>query len=276
MSDKVIYKTILDAERQGRPVALATVVRAKGSVPRRAASKMLVFADGQTVGTVGGGEIEARAIEAGQEAIRDGQARLEICSLAGPGPGTVGVCGGQVEVFIEPILSPPTVLVLGCGHVGQAVAHLGKWLGFRIAVSDDREELCVPEHIPEADLYLPGDVAAVLSHTPIDSQTYVVALMRSYTCDVAALPILLETEAAYIGVIGSQRRWAAAVRELEALGVEKQALERIHTPIGLYLGAETPQEIALSIMAEIMALRNDVESLRHRRDTANRAKVTTG
>jgi xanthine dehydrogenase accessory factor len=270
MSDELIYQTILDARRQGRPLALATVVRAQGSVPRRAASKMLIFADGRTVGTVGGGEIEARAIEVGQEALRDGQARLETLSLSGPGQDAVGVCGGQVEVFIEPILAPPTVLVLGCGHVGQAVAHLARWLGFRVAVSDDREELCTPEHAPGADLYLPGEVAAVLSHTPIDGQTYVVALMRSYTCDVAALPILLETEAAYIGVIGSRRRWASAVKELEALGIEERALERVHTPIGLDLGAETPEEIALSIMAEIMALRNDVAPLRHCRDARSK------
>lgn len=267
MSDELIYKTILEAKRQGRPVALATVVCARGSVPRQAASKMLVFADGRTVGTVGGGEIEALSIQAGREALGDGQARLETFSLAGPGPEAVGVCGGQVEVFIEPMLPPATVLILGCGHVGQAVAHLARWLGFRVAVSDDREELCTPEHMPEADLYLPGEVAAVLSHTPIDNQTYVVALMRSYTYDVAALPILLETEAAYIGVIGSRRRWASAVKELEALGIEAQALERVHTPIGLPLDAETPQEIALSIMAEIMALRSGVAPLENIRDT---------
>lgn len=256
MSDELIYQTILDAKREGRTVALATVVRAQGSVPRHATSKMLVFSDGETVGTVGGGELESRAIETSKQALRDGQARLETFSLAGPREDAVGVCGGQVEVFIEPLLPPPTVLVLGCGHVGKAVAHLAKWLGFRVVVSDDREELCAPEHIPDADLYLPGEVAAVLSHTSIDGQTYVVAVTRGYPFDVAALPILLETEAPYIGVIGSRRRWATAVKELRAMGIEEAALKQVRSPIGLHLGAETPEEIAVSIMAEIIMLRN--------------------
>ena len=256
MSDELIYQAILDARRDGRPAALATVVRARGSVPRHATSKMLVFADGQMTGTVGGGELESLTIQASQQAIRDGQPRLEHYSLAGPRDDAVGVCGGEVEVFIEPILPPPTVLVLGCGHVGVAVARLAKWLGFHIVVSDDREELCAPEHVPDADLYLPGEIAAVLSHTPIDSRTYVVAVTRGYPHDVAAVPILLESDAPYIGVIGSRRRWATAVKELKALGIDDEQLQRVRSPIGLHLGAETPEEIAVSIMAEIIMLRN--------------------
>lgn len=256
MNDELIYQAILDAKREGRPAALATVIRAQGSVPRHATSKMLVFPDGQIVGTVGGGELESRAIEASKEAIRVGQPRLESYSLAGPREDAVGVCGGQVEVFVEPILPPPTLLVLGCGHVGIAVARLAKWLGFRVVVTDDREELCTPEHVPDADLYLPGEIAAVLSHTNIDSQTYVVAVTRGYPFDVAAVPILLETETPYIGVIGSRRRWATTVKELEAMGIAEDTLKRVHSPIGLHLGAETPEEIAVSIMAEIIMLRN--------------------
>jgi len=264
MSDELIYQAILEARRDGRPAALATVIRAQGSVPRHATSKMLVFPDGRILGTVGGGELESQAIEASRDAIRNGQARLERYSLAGPRDDAVGVCGGEIEVFIEPILPPPTVLVLGCGHVGVAVAHLAKWLGFRVVVSDDREELCTPEHIPHADLYLPGEVSAVLSHTPIDSQTYVVAVMRGYPFDVAAVPILLETATPYIGVIGSRRRWATTIKELTALGIEKEALKRVHSPVGLHLGAETPEEIAVSIVAEIIMLRNrgEIEPLR--------------
>ncbi len=268
MSDELIYQAILDARRKGQAAALATVIRSQGSVPRHAASKMLVFPDGRIIGTVGGGELESRSIEACREAIRSGQALMESYSLAGPREEAVGVCGGQVEVFIEPILPPPTLLVLGCGHVGVAMVHLAKWLGFRVVVSDDREELCTPEHIPDADLYLPGKIAPVLSHTPIDSQTYVVAVTRGYPFDVAAVPILLETEAAYIGVIGSRRRWATTVKELKAIGITEEALKRIHSPIGLYLGAETPEEIAVSIMAEIIMLRNRGSDalIRHRRD----------
>ncbi len=275
MSDERIYQAILDAKREGRPAALATVIRSRGSVPRHETSKMLVFADGQMVGTVGGGELESRTIEASKEVIQSGQAQLESYSLAGPREDAVGVCGGEVEVFIEPILPPPTVLVLGCGHVGVAVAHLAKWLGFRVVVSDDREELCSPEHVPDADLYLPGEVSAVLSHASIDNQTYVVSVTRGYPYDVAAIPILLESNAPYIGVIGSQRRWATTVKELKAIGIEEEALKRIYSPIGLFLGEETPEEIAVSIMAEIIMLRNrdSAEPVRHRRDPKDRGKT---
>jgi xanthine dehydrogenase accessory factor len=275
MSDEQVFQAVLDARREGRPAALATVIRSQGSVPRHETSKMLVFTDGQIVGTVGGGELESRTIEASKEAIQGGQARLETYSLAGPREGAVGVCGGEVEVFIEPLLPPPTVLVLGCGHVGVAVAHLAKWLGFRVVVSDDREELCSPEHIPNADLYLPGEVSAVLSHTRIDNRTYVVAVTRGYPFDVAAVPVLLESETPYIGVIGSRRRWATTVKELKSMGIEEQALQRIYSPIGLYLGEETPEEIAVSIMAEIIMLRNrgSIEAAGHRRDPESREEI---
>ena len=278
MSDELIYQGILDARREGRPAALATVIRSRGSVPRHETSKMLIFADGQMMGTVGGGDLESRTIKAGQEVIHSGQARLESYSLAGPTEGAVGVCGGEVEVFIEPILPPPTLLVLGCGHVGVAVAHLAKWLGFRVVVSDDREELCTPEHIPDADLYLPGEIAAVLSQTPIDSQTYVVAVTRGYPFDVAAVPILLETDAPYIGIIGSRRRWATAVKELKAIGIAEESLKSVYAPIGLYLGEETPEEIAVSIMAEIIMLRNRDGGgpARHRRDPEGGGKPQGG
>jgi xanthine dehydrogenase accessory factor len=183
-----------------------------------------------------------------------------------------------VEVFIEPILPPPTLLVLGCGHVGVAVAHLAKWLGFRVVVSDDREELCTPEHIPDADLYLPGEIAAVLSQTPIDSRTYVVAVTRGYPFDVAAVPILLETDAPYIGIIGSRRRWATTVKELKAIGIAEESLKSVYAPIGLYLGEETPEEIAVSIMAEIIMLRNRDGGgpARHRRDSNGGDKPQDG
>ena len=278
MSDELIYQGILDARREGRPAALATVIRSRGSVPRHETSKMLIFADGQMMGTVGGGDLESRTIKAGQEVIHSGQARLESYSLAGPTEGAVGVCGGEVEVFIEPILPPPTLLVLGCGHVGVAVAHLAKWLGFRVVVSDDREELCTPEHIPDADLYLPGEIAAVLSQTSIDSQTYVVAVTRGYPFDVAAVPILLETDTPYIGIIGSRRRWATAVKELKAIGIAEESLKSVYAPIGLYLGEETPEEIAVSIMAEIIMLRNRDGGgpARHRRDPDGGGKPQGG
>ena len=251
-----IYSAILEAQANGIAGALCTIIRSSGSVPRHSTSKMLVYADGKFAGTIGGGEMENRVIEAAKEIARSGQTRIIEYNLVDPKQGDPGVCGGTVEVFIEPINPPPSVLIIGAGHVGRAVAHLAKWLGFRVIVADDRIDLASTDWIPEADVYLPGPVLEQLPKAAINSQTYILALTRGYNIDVETLPLLLETDAAYIGVIGSRRRWTAALKELRGKGVPEEKLARVHAPIGLELNAETPEEIAVSIMAEIIMLRN--------------------
>ena len=251
-----IYSAILDAQANGQVAALCTVIRSSGSVPRHSTSKMLVYADGRFIGTVGGGEMENRTIEAAKQVARSGQAQILEHNLVDPKQGDAGVCGGTVEIFIEPINPPPQVVIIGAGHVGRATAHLAKWLGFRVIVMDDRTDLVTPEWIPEADVYLPGAVLEQLPRANLNSQSYIVAVTRGYNIDVALLPTLLETEAAYIGVIGSQRRWTEALKVLRANGTPAEKLARVHAPIGLELQAETPEEIAVSIMAEIIMLRN--------------------
>ena len=139
-------------EARNEAGALCMVVRSKGSTPRHTGSKMLVYPDGSIVGTVGGGELENRVIAEARQAILDGQSRLLEYDLSDPARGDPGVCGGQVEVFVEPVLPKPTLIVIGAGHVGRAVVHLAKWLGFRVVVNDDRAEFCTPEATPEARL----------------------------------------------------------------------------------------------------------------------------
>ena len=217
---------------------------------------MLVFTDGRFVGTIGGGEMESRIIEIAQQVARSGQSRVEEYNLVDPKSGDPGVCGGTVEIFIEPLVPPPSVLIIGAGHVGRATAHLAKWLGFRVIVADDRPEFASPEWIPEADLYLPGLLVEQLPQANINSQTYILALTRGVSIDLPLLPALLDTDAAYIGVIGSRRRWTTAIKELRARGVPEDKLARVHSPIGLELNAETPEEIAVSIMAEVIMERN--------------------
>jgi xanthine dehydrogenase accessory factor len=162
------------------------------------------------------------------------------------------VCGGQVDIFMEPIMPDPTVLVIGCGHVGQAVADLAHWLGFYVIVSDDRADLCNSDVIPHADEYVVVPPAEVANAAPIHRRTYVAAVTRGVPLDVQMVPALLDTPAPYIGVIGSRRRWATTVKQLKEQGVPEDDLARIHAPIGLELNAETPREIAVSIMAEII------------------------
>jgi len=216
---------------------------------------MLVFPDGSILGTVGGGELENRVLAEALETLRDGKARLLEYNMADPQRGDPGVCGGQVEVFVEPILPQPLLVVIGGGHVGKAVAHLAKWLGFRVAVSDDRSEFCTPEAVPDADEFYPLPLGELPQQLQITSQTYLVLTTRGVDVDVAGLPALLDSPAAYIGVIGSKRRWATAVKEIKQVGVTEEKLARVHSPIGLEIQAETPEEIAVSIMAEVLLVR---------------------
>jgi xanthine dehydrogenase accessory factor len=251
-----IYQALAEIERTNDSAALCTVVKSEGSTPRHVGSKMLVYPDGRFVGTVGGGDLEHRVLDEAWMAISDGQPRLLSYSMSDPSRGDPGVCGGQVEVFVEPILPAPTVVVIGAGHVGKAVAHLAKWLGFRVAVSDDRPEFCTPKIIPDADAYYPVAMNDLNAHLDINKRTFLVLTTRGSSVDAAGLGSLLDSPAAYIGVIGSKRRWATTVKELKSRGVSEERIARVHSPMGLELRAETPEEIAVSIMAEILMIRD--------------------
>jgi xanthine dehydrogenase accessory factor len=250
-----VYQALADLESKNRTGALCMVVRSQGSTPRGAGSKMLVYPDGSIVGTVGGGEMENRVIAAALQAIQDGQVRMLEYNMTDPTRGDPGVCGGQVEVYVEPLRPRPTLVVIGAGHVGKAVAHLAKWLGFYVVINDDRPEFCRPETVPGADEYLPGPMAELVQQLEITPATYLVLTTRGMNIDVEGLPVLVETPAAYIGLIGSQRRWAMAKKAMLERGVSPEKLDRVRSPIGLELHAETPEEIAVSIMAEIIMLR---------------------
>lgn len=252
---KSIYQALAELESSRQPAALCTVVKTSGSTPRHSTSKMLVYPDNSILGTVGGGELENQVRKQALACLQDGQPRLLSYSMNDPSRGDVGVCGGQVEVFVEPILPPAMVVVIGGGHVGKAVAHLAKWLGYRVAVSDDRAEFCTPEANPDADAFFCCPMAELPQRLDITLRTVLILTTRGSNVDVPGLPALLETPAAYIGIIGSRKRWLATVRELNEQGVSEERLGRVRSPIGLGLGAETPEEIAVSILAEVLMLR---------------------
>jgi len=254
---RAVYAALVEAQEKGIPAALATVVSVKGSVPRHEGSKMLIYADSRFVGTVGGGAMESLVIQQALVALSDGQTRMCSYTLNDLAAGDPGICGGTVEVFIEPLAFVPHLLVIGGGHVGKALAQLSKWMDFRVTLSDDRAEFCNREYLPGMDEYIVCKPAEITQHTKIDRQTYIAAVTRGLPVDINLIPALLATDAAYIGLIGSRRRWALTAKALrEQHGLSSDQLKRVHAPIGLELQAESPKEIAISIMAEIVMLRH--------------------
>ena len=252
-----IYRLLADLEAKGQPAVFCEILETKGSTPRHQGSKMVVYPDGSFTGTVGGGEVESRVIQEALEALKDGKPRLLHYAMVDPKRGDPGICGGQLEIFVEPLLSKPTLLVVGAGHVGKALTHLAKWLNFYVIVSDDREEFCQPEVVPEADRYVPVKLGALPEHISITDNTYIVLVTRGSDVDIEGLPVILDSPARYIGIIGSKRRWINTRKGLLEKGISEDSLNKIYSPIGLELGAETPEEIAVSIMAEIIAIQKD-------------------
>jgi len=248
-----VLRLAADLVAQGTACTLVTIIRTSGSVPRREGSKMLVGADGALLaGTVGGGELEQRALAAAQDAVKTGHPSTLVVQLVDPASGDAGVCGGTAEMFVEPLLTTPTLLVVGAGHVGRALVNLAHWCKFRVILTDDRVELCTPEACPGADVYLPGTLNEQMAQVPLTPLTYIALVTRGFPIDVGVLPMMLASPTAYIGVIGSQRRWLTAKKALLAAGVSEADLARVHAPIGLEIYAETPEEIAVSIMAQMI------------------------
>lgn len=253
-----IYTVIAELEEKGQPAALCTIIESKGSTPRHQSSKMLVYSDGKISGSVGGGEIENRVIQEAMTVMLDGKAKLLHYKMTDPQAGDPGICGGQVSIFVEPIGHKDKLIVIGAGHVGKAVARLAKWLGFRVIVNDDRTELCSFELIPDADEFIVSAMAELPDRIEITPSTYLVLTTRGSDVDTQGLPnILKNTTPAYIGIIGSKRRWLLTEKRLIEAGFSRESLQKIHSPIGLELQAETPEEIALSIMAEVIMLRKE-------------------
>jgi len=254
-----VYKAALDAIQRGEPAAVATVIEAQGSTPRKAGAKMLVYADGRTVGSVGGGALEARVIEEARAALADGQSRELHYRPDDRAGDSQDVCGGDMRFFVEVLLAGPTLLIIGAGHVGQALAEQGAFLGYHITVLDERAELVTAERFPQAHRLLSGSLDGQWMAVPLTDRTYAVLVTPHHAPDERALAVLAEHPVAYVGLLGSRRRTQSTFERARALGVPDEFLARVHTPIGLDIGAETPREIAVSILAEIIAVQRGRE-----------------
>lgn len=244
---------VAQLETNNQEFALATIIETKGSTPR-SVGKMIVYPNGKIEGTVGGGSAEYNIIRASVEAIQQGKSRIVEYVLNPDIDGRINMhCGGTVKVFIEVYAKKPEIVIVGAGHVGQALAKLVEYLGYPYSVIDDRAELCTNAYFPQArKLTTAPDIATAIRKAQLSSNNYVTIFTKD--ADDLALRATLEFDCAYVGMIGSKTKANRVFQKLiNEDGVVAELIKKVNTPIGLEIGAETPEEIAVSIMAEIIA-----------------------
>ncbi len=259
-----VFEEIVRLRREGRRGALATIVHVNGSIPSFESSRMLVREDGSIAGTVGGGCVEAEVWAAAKDVMRAEQPRKLTFNLNNDPSYESGlICGGTLEIFVEPILPPPKLCIFGGGHVSLALARVAEQAGFEITVVDDRESFANRERFPmAAELHTSFEAAfEKLRPGPV---SYLVIVTRGHRDDMRVLKWAVGTEARYIGMIGSKRKVIAIYRALESEGMARESFERVHAPVGLAIGARTPEEIAVSIAAELIAVRRGAAALPHK------------
>ncbi len=250
-----IYEEALRLKKQGRSSAVATIVQCTGSSPQKEGAKMLVRDDGTIAGTLGGGCIEAEVREVALMAIRDGAPQTIPFELTEKHGGLV--CGGKILVYIEPIIPDPSLIILGAGHVGKALCRAAKFSGFRVTVVDDRAEHANRDAVPDVDNLVVCDFGHTFERVAVDKKSFIVVATRGHNHDLDAVKAALKTEAHYVGLLGSRRKKALLFRTLEENGFSKDTVSRVIIPVGLPINSVTPEEIAISIMAQIIQFRRE-------------------
>jgi xanthine dehydrogenase accessory factor len=258
--NREVFAAVADALERGEPAALVTIVSTTGSTPQRNGAKMLVFADGRIVGTIGGGCYENDAFGKAREAIASRTPQLVHYELSDDFAQETGlICGGQMDVYIEPIEPSSELYIVGAGHVGFHLARIAHEVGFRVHVVDDREKFANVERFPTATEIVVDDIPSWIARTHLPAHAYTVIVTRGHTNDLEALRALAPRELRYLGLIGSRAKVARIYEALVDDRIPAEALERVHAPIGLDIGAVTPQEIAVSILAELIAVKHGKE-----------------
>lgn len=249
-----IYEEIIRERNDGRACALVTIVNTTGSIPANSFAKMLVREDGTIVGTIGGGAAEGRAIVEAREVIAEDLPRLVSFKLHENPVMDVGmICGGSLDLFIEPIAPPRRAYIFGGGHLGLVVERLARSIGFSTVVIDDRAEFACRERFPEASAVLAGAFDETTRRLTVDSRALIFIATRGHFLDAEALGWALSTCAGYIGMIGSRRKIQITYRRLLESGVPQEQFARVRAPVGLEIGAVTPEEIGISVLAEMIA-----------------------
>jgi xanthine dehydrogenase accessory factor len=251
-----IYEEIAKLRKEGRRGALATIIQVQGSIPSYESSKILIRDDGSIVGTVGGGCVEAEVWAAAQDVMREEKPRRMHFNLnANPEYDNGLVCGGSLDIFVEPVLAIPTLYLFGGGHVALYVSRIASQSGFETVIVDDRPAFANAERFPEAAATHAGAWEEIFPKLRMNDFSYIVIVTRGHKADLACLRRALATPARFIGMVGSRRKRIEFFKVLGSEGAEPEQLERVHSPVGLDIGALTPQEIAVAIVAEMIAVR---------------------
>jgi len=255
-----IYEEIVRLRQEGRRGAIATIVNVRGSIPSFETAKMLIRDDGSILGTVGGGCVEAEVWQAAREVMESEKPRTITFNLnQDPRYDTGLVCGGTLDIFIEPVLPPASLDIFGAGHVALSLYRTAKNAGFDVNVIDDRDSYANRERFPEAKEVIAEDFDQVMARISPNETSYIVIVTRGHHDDMRVLRWAVQTQARYIGMIGSKRKTITIFRELVKEGIPEHLFERVHAPVGLDIGAITPEEIAVAITAELIAVRRRVE-----------------
>jgi xanthine dehydrogenase accessory factor len=252
-----VFRAVVAALDQGQDASLVTIVRTSGSTPQRIGAKMLVYADGRTVGTIGGGCYESDASLKAREALRTRRPQIVRYELSDDLAEESGlICGGQMEVYIEPLEPTGHLYLVGAGHVSGHLAHFAALTGFRVHVLDDRSRYANRQRFPDAHEILVDTIADALGRIEWPANSFLVVVTRGHKYDFDALRAVAGKPFRYVGMIGSRAKVKRILDELAAQGCPPEWLQQIHAPIGLDIGAVTPAEIAVSILGEVIAVRN--------------------
>ncbi len=255
-----IYEEIVKLQRNGHRGAVATIVNVRGSIPSFRSAKMLVRDDGTIAGTIGGGCVEAEVWQAAREVMASEKPRTLTFDLnQDPKYDTGLVCGGTLEIFIEPVLPTPLLYIFGGGHVGCELSKVATRAGFDVIVTDDRDAYANEERFPEASEVIAEDFDQALARLAPGESSYIVIVTRGHRDDMRVLRWAVQTKAQYIGMVGSKRKAITVFRELVKGGLKPELFEQVHSPVGLDIGAITPEEIAIAIAAELIGIRRKVE-----------------
>jgi xanthine dehydrogenase accessory factor len=256
-----IYEEVVRLRRLGQKCALATIVQVNGSIPSYESAKLLVREDGSMVGTIGGGCVEAEVWNVARDVMQSERPRHMNFSLGQDAAYDNGlICGGQLSVFVEPVVPQPRLYVFGAGHISKSISKIATLAGFATVIVDNREAFASRDRFPEADEIFAEEYEDVFHKLPIRDTSYLVIVTRGHRDDMRVMRWAVGTNAKYIAMIGSKRKVIGVVKELEKEGISREAFERTFAPMGLDIGAITPEEIAVSIVAEMIAMRRAPES----------------